>query len=206
MPLTASGMTARCKKIHRGVLEWSAGKRSTFRSFRRFPLGSRKCVSRTVLLRLWYVATLVVTMTAGCSTSRGPSCATSSALVEKTISARARELEGTEYCKFRRYEDLYDLDGDGIKDLVVLFHVEGTGGGGNNVISFMAVFPSRIHWGPLVVETGARAVRFPIAIDIKERMIVLETQEYVATDPLCCPSGKGELVYELQNGVLRRVN
>jgi hypothetical protein len=126
-------------------------------------------------------------------------------LIEKTITAKTRELEGVEYCQFRRYERLYDLDGDGADDLVVLFAVEGTGGGGNNVITFMAVFPSRMHWRPLVIKTGERGVRLPQDIRIEGKTILLDTLEYLEGDPMFCPTGKGELGYEVKEGVLRRV-
>lgn len=141
-----------------------------------------------------------------CSTLGRPSCTTNSALVEDTISAKVRELDGTEYCQFRRYHTLDDLDGAHVNDLIVLFNVEGIGGGGNDVLCFMAVFLSQAHWKPVVVQTGERGVRLPVDITVRGHTIVLRTMEYEASDALCCPSGKGELTYEIVGGVVRRIS
>jgi hypothetical protein len=164
----------------------------------------KRGVSRTCRC-LGFVPLVVVTFAPGCSTVRRPACTTASAPVENTISATVRDLDGTEYCKFRRYENLYDLDGDGVNDFIVLFYVEAPGGGGNNVLCFMAVFLSRKEWNPVVVQTGERGVRYTTAIEVEGHTIVLETMEYQAGDALCCPSGKGQLRYEVENGVLRPV-
>ena len=161
-------------------------------------------VSRTYG-RLSLVAVLSIITTTGCRTLGRPTCATASALVENTISAKARELNGLEYCQFRRYYGLDDLDGDHVDDLIVLFNVEGTGGGGNNVFCFMAVLLSKEHWNPVVVETGERGIRLPNGVSVRGHTIILETMEYKAGDAFCCPSGKGELRYEVEGASLRPI-
>lgn len=133
-----------------------------------------------------------------------PSCALSSPQVESVIAAKAKELGYAEYCQFRRYETLVDLDGDGKDDFIVLFTVEGPHGA-NDHIDFMAVFLSGTKGGPLLVQTGRRGVRDPEEIDARKGRIVLKTREYLPKDPMCCPSGKGELTYKLLAGKLALV-
>jgi hypothetical protein len=61
-----------------------------------------------------------------------PTCNVRNDLVESVIAAKAKELKGQEYCQFRHYQTLFDIDKDGNDDFIVLFTVEGVGGGSNN--------------------------------------------------------------------------
>ncbi|MGE5444047.1 MAG: hypothetical protein ACM3SR_05505 [Ignavibacteriales bacterium] len=132
-----------------------------------------------------------------------PGCKLESNLVESTIAQKVNELDGHEYCQFRHYDTLDDSDRDGTEDFIVLFTIEGAGGEGNNHIDFLSVFLSSHHWKPITVQTGERGVRDPIEINVEDGKIVLKTLEYLPSDPQCCPSGKGKLVYEIRNGKLR---
>ena len=134
-----------------------------------------------------------------------PGCKLADAAVERVIASKARQIGGQEYCQFRHYNTLDDVDGDGVDDFIVLFTVEGRGGGGNDHTSFMAVWLSGRPNSPLVVETGGRGLRDPVAIEVRDRKIRLETLEYLPKDPMCCPSGKGELPYEIKGGKLEAV-
>jgi hypothetical protein len=135
-----------------------------------------------------------------------PSCNIQNELVESTIAAKSKELKGKEYCQFRHYQTLYDIDKDGIDDFIVLFTIEGIGGGGNNHHDFMAVFLSSRDWRPIVVRTGGRGERDPIAADFRDGKIILETLVYLPSDGLCCPSGKGALSYKLHGDKLEQVS
>jgi len=133
-----------------------------------------------------------------------PSCRLAEPAVEAVIAAKATELRGTEYCQFRNYNTLDEVDGDGTDDFIVLFTVDGIEDGGNDHDDFMAVWLSgRSDAAPLVVQTGARGERDPVGISVRDRRIHLRTLEYRPSDPMCCPSGKGEVVYELKDGALR---
>ncbi len=127
----------------------------------------------------------------------GPTCATQSNLVESTIAEVAKKLKAQEYCQFRHYQALYDVDGDRTDDFIVLFTVEGIGGGGNDHYDYMSVFLSGRKWKPITVKTGERGERDPVSVDVRDRKIVLETLVYLPSDAMCCPSGKGTLVYEI---------
>lgn len=129
-------------------------------------------------------------------------CRLADARVEAAIAKKAASLDADEYCQFRHYEAMSDLDGDGKNDLVVLFAVEPRGG--NDHLGFMAVFLSSDPGDaePLIAATGGRGERDAVSIDVRGRRIELGTLEYKPSDPMCCPSGKGTLVFELKDHAL----
>ena len=131
-----------------------------------------------------------------------PSCTTADPRVEDVIASKARELGGHEHCQFRLYEALSDVDGDGQDDFLVVFAVEGLGRGGNDSVQFLAAFPSASEWKPTVLKVGARGERVVETIDVSGSDVVLETSEYRAGDPQCCPGGKGELRLRVVRGRL----
>ena len=126
-------------------------------------------------------------------------CRLADAHVEAAIAKKAAALNAEEYCQFRHYEALRDVDGDGKDDLVVLFNVEPREG--NDRLGFMAVFLSSDppDADPLIAATGGRGERDAVSIDVQGRRIALGTLEYRPQDPMCCPSGKGTLVFELKD-------
>jgi hypothetical protein len=132
-------------------------------------------------------------------------CRLADARVEAAIARKAASLKADEYCQFRHYEAMSDLDGDGKNDLVVLFNVEPREG--NDHLGFLAVFLSSDPAGaePLMAATGGRGERDAVSIDVKGRRIELGTLEYEPSDPMCCPSGKGTLVFELKDRALAPV-
>ena len=133
-----------------------------------------------------------------------PTCVTQSAELERLIAEKARELGMTESCQFRRYDALDDVDGDGKEDFLALFTVEGPRGA-NDHVTFLTVFLSGSPSSPIAVEAGRRGERDPVAIDARRGEIGLDTLDYLPRDPMCCPSGKGRLVYRLSGGKLHRV-
>jgi hypothetical protein len=135
-----------------------------------------------------------------------PSCRTADARVEDLISSTAAKLQGKEYCQFRLYDTIQDVDGDRQDDFVVVFTVEGRGGGGNNSAQYLAVFASGSDWKSVVTQVGERGVRAIKGISIEDGVIALKTLEYRRDDPMCCPSDKGELRYRLQRGTLVKVD
>ena len=129
--------------------------------------------------------------------SAAPTCRTADVRVEALISSKAKELGASEYCQFRLYHTLDDVDGDRQPDFIVVFGLEGLRGGGNAASQFLAVFSSRADWKPASVQVGSRTRQVTaIAVD-PDGTIVLTTLEHRATDPMCCPSGHGEARYGL---------
>jgi hypothetical protein len=139
---------------------------------------------------------------AACSARRAPTCGVQSSIVESTIAEVARKEDGQEYCQFRRYEALSDLDGDRVDDFVVLFTIEGLEGGGNDHADFMSVFLSGRKWQALTVRTGGRGERDPVAIEVRDGKLFLDALVYLPADAMCCPSGKTTLVYQIRGDAL----
>jgi len=71
-----------------------------------------------------------------------PTCRTADARVERMIASTAAESKGVEYCQFRMYHTIDDVDGDLRDDFIVVFSVEAPAGG-NDARQFLAVLPSR---------------------------------------------------------------
>jgi hypothetical protein len=133
------------------------------------------------------------------ATTEAPSCLTADPRVEAVISAKAHELGGSEYCQYRQYETLSDLDGDGKDDFVVVFGIEGSGGGGNSVTQYLAVFGSASAWTPRVVKCGERGERLVESIkSVSNREVVLAIRPYRPKDPMCCPSGHATVTFRLE--------
>src|SRR5258706_1693075 len=130
-------------------------------------------------------AAFLALLAVGANPRSAPTCALASPEVEDLIARKARELRYAEYCQFRRYEALSDVDGDGKDDFIVLFTVEGPDGG-NDHVSFMAVFLSGSSSGrAIVVETGRRGVRDPVGIEARRGEVDLGSLEYRPHDPMC---------------------
>jgi len=133
-----------------------------------------------------------------------PGCQLADKRVESLIARKAAELHGIEYCQYRLYNTMDDLEGDGANDFVVVFTVEGPNGS-NGYKSFMAVFLSsrKPNEAPVIVPVGGKGERDPIKIHVQKGKINLETMEYLPSDALCCPSGRGTLVFHLIGKELR---
>jgi hypothetical protein len=136
--------------------------------------------------------------------SGAPTCKTADPRIETLIASYARKTNSDEYCQARIYHTIDDLDGDGRDDFVLVFSLELKAG--NYTAQYMAVFPSSKQWKPIVLKVGERGERYVDQIDVEEgRTLVLTTEEYEDGDPMCCPSGDGELRYRIENGQLKLV-
>jgi hypothetical protein len=133
-----------------------------------------------------------------------PTCKTADPRIETLIASYARKTNSNEYCQTRLYHTIDDLDGDGRDDFVLVFTLELKAG--NYSAQYLAVFPSAAAWKPIVLKVGERGERFIDQIDVEEgRTLVLTTEEYEEDDPMCCPSGDGEVRYRIEKGQLKLV-
>jgi hypothetical protein len=123
-------------------------------------------------------------------------------VIESFISAQARQERGEEYLDARAIV-LGDVNHDGIADVVVLYTIEGQGGG-NNYVQYLAVFLRRSTKlvGISHASVGGKSSRSVELTTITNNEIRLQTLSYAATDPTCCPTLKGATRYVLNNGKL----
>jgi len=147
---------------------------------------------RTLLLVFALLTSFPVALEAA-----APNCQLKDERVERAIASVATELQGTEYCQFRHYLSLDDIDSDGRSDFLVTFNVEGTGeGSGNDVVSYlMAFITSRTGKAPMRLEIGKRGSRLPNAIWFDGRDVFVGFVRWLDSDARCCPSGNEKRRY-----------
>jgi hypothetical protein len=98
------------------------------------------------------------------------------------------------------------VNGDGKEDIVVLYTLEGFGGG-NNYSQYLAVFLASgstfRHAADTVV--GGKRVRDVDLTSITGSTINLDTKEYRKNDPACCPSRAAKARYHLVGAKLTEI-
>lgn len=112
------------------------------------------------------------------------------AVVNRFISREAEAAEAVEY-KGARKILRGDVNGDGRADMVVLYTLEGFGGG-NSYIQYLAVFLNQGRSFRYATHTGigGKNLRSVELKSIRAGKINLDTLEYLPADGSCCPSKK----------------
>lgn len=98
-----------------------------------------------------------------------------------------------------------DLNGDGHGDVVVIYSVEGAGGGdGNNWTQYATVLTSapQGYGATLPKEVGSKSVRAVEGCTIAGTSVELDLKSYGPQDAACCPSVPGKARLAFQKGVL----
>jgi hypothetical protein len=116
---------------------------------------------------------------------------------------KGSDAQAYEYNKARKYHFI-DIDGDGNKDVVSFFTIEGVGGG-NSYTFYMSVLLHNngklSELGTIVVGgKGRRSVNFD-KVGLNKDSIELETTEYGPDDPMCCPTKASTARFLLTGGV-----
>ncbi len=118
------------------------------------------------------------------STALGQSvlnCSLKSQRVEKDIKAVTRQLQGQEYCLFRRYDSIDDIDGDGKEDFAAISEAVAITGGRRR---------------------KKRSVDAIARVD--KNQIITSVSIWKEGDPLCCPSSQGESIFGIKNGEIKK--
>jgi hypothetical protein len=125
------------------------------------------------------------------------------AVINNFIARQERKERADEYEEGRSIVR-GDLNGEGDEDAVVLYTLEGHRGT-NQYVQYLAVFVNRR--GRLMYTThdvvGGKNRRAIESVLIKDGKINLQTEEYLPTDPSCCPSKKGQMSFILSRGRLK---
>lgn len=125
-------------------------------------------------------------------------------VINAFIAKQAIRESGEEFKDARKVIEA-DVNGDGSLDLTVLYTIEGQNGS-NNYIQYLAVFVRKK--GKLVpvthITVGGKLLRSVDLVSVTRGVIMMNTLNYAAQDPACCPSKKGKARYVLINGKLKK--
>ncbi|NOT48725.1 MAG: hypothetical protein HOP17_13375 [Acidobacteria bacterium] len=125
--------------------------------------------------------------------------------VVKFLTRQAKAVDAEEYPEARKIV-FADMNGDRKNDLVVLYTLEGFGGG-NSYGQSIAVFLRKGNRYVLSVDktVGGKLSRNVELKRISGRTIYLDTMRWSKDDGGCCPSIKGKTRFVFSNGRLREV-
>lgn len=151
-------------------------------------------------------------------TAREATCVNLPSCVKTAISKDAEKNRGAEYCEYREVA-FGDLDNDKEQDIAVAYTIEGAcseadevdlqpGTCGNKASQFLMVFMHENKnprvLGPIII--GERGGRVIDSLAIKNFTIEAGTLEWTESNPMCCPSKKGETRFTIDSGKLKELS
>lgn len=118
------------------------------------------------------------------------------------IAAHAQRVHGQAPKEVRKSCE-GDLNGDGHSDVVVIYTIEGVGGG-NDWTQYATVMTSTPQGfgATMPKEIGDKSVRAVDGCTIAAPMIELDVKTYGPKDASCCPSVPGKVRLSFANGAL----
>ncbi len=133
-------------------------------------------------------------------------------VVDSYLKNKELESKGSVYRKANRFMQ-GDINNDNVNDLILLYTLEGVGGGGNNYSFYIAIFIKtqagyKFHAESLAGGKSSRTLSFGL---IENGVIQLNTKfitkkEDGLWDALYCPSGIGKAYYTLRGNKLVELN
>lgn len=113
-----------------------------------------------------------------------------SAALERLVQETSAD-GGSEIAEARQVVQV-DLNGDGIKDAVILFTIEGQGGGNSSYQNLTAFYQQPHGWiaGDRVTTGGATEMEL-----LDDNLFGLTELTYAEDDPRCCPSLESRVTY-----------
>jgi hypothetical protein len=126
--------------------------------------------------------------------------------ITKFIAQQAKANDADTYPEARK-ELSGDLNHDGKRDIVVLYTLEGFGGG-NNYAQYLAVFLSngKTYRHAAYTVVGGKLNRSVELRSVVGSTINLNTKEYRRNDPACCPSRARTARFVFRRGKLTEIN
>jgi hypothetical protein len=123
--------------------------------------------------------------------------------INEFIARRAKNEDAEEYPSARKILRA-DVNGDHKTDVIVLYTLEGFGGG-NNYQQYLAIFlgGGRSFKNNANVVAGGKLHRTVELRSVAAGVIHLGTLSYRKNDPACCPTRKGSTGYRYLNGKLK---
>lgn len=116
---------------------------------------------------------------------------TLTAALERLIEEETSADGGSEFAEARQVVQV-DLNGDGIKDAVILFTIEGQGGGNSSYQNLAAFYQQPHGWvaGDRITTGGATGVEL-----LDDNLFGLTELTHADDDPMCCPSLESRVTY-----------
>jgi hypothetical protein len=150
---------------------------------------------------------LALAILPGCSTP-GDSSATrglsAPAGLEEWVASEATRLGAREF-PVTRLQTEGDLDRDGRPDSIWVYRLDGSGSL-ESFHQFLAIQLSRDPRRIRSLQVGKSGGRSISEVRIVEEKVELHAQEYLPTDPSCCPTGRTTLRVGLRSGQLEFLN
>ena len=120
------------------------------------------------------------------------------------IASHARRVGG-EAPRDKRSTCEGDVNGDGHADVVVIYTIEGIGGGSaNDWTQYMTVMTSTPQGFGVTLpkEVGGKSKRAVESCTVAGALVDAVVKEYAPEDASCCPSRPGQAHYAIKNGAL----
>ena len=126
-------------------------------------------------------------------------------VVDRVIGQQTKNIGGVEYRDGRRVIEA-DVDGNGTRDIVVLFTIEGLHHGSNDWLQMISVVPrTRQGYGRAVTrQVGGRGFQVSIR-KVTRGHIRLATMSLARSDAMCCPSIPGRMTFRYAHHRLIKV-
>ncbi|HGF9704905.1 TPA: hypothetical protein ACJ2Z0_004447 [Pseudomonas aeruginosa] len=117
---------------------------------------------------------------------------TLSAAIDSLVAAEVSEDGGSEYQEGRKVVQV-DLNGDGAEDAIVLFTIEGQGGGNGSYQTLAALYKEPDGWAlkQKLIVGGATEIQV-----LGQNIFGLKVLTHGDDDPMCCPSLESVVKYK----------
>jgi len=160
-------------------------------------------------VKAWHRLVVSLTLIVGCGVISSSPLAlaqsqTEAATINSFIAKQMGEEEATEYKKARLVAR-GDLDGDGSRDVAVIYTLEDAAT--NQYQQYLAVFIRRRGGLRYVTHesVGGKYQRAVNSVVVSGGKIILQTLEYLPTDGSCCPSIKAKARFVLNGTQLKEL-
>jgi hypothetical protein len=155
-------------------------------------------------MRVTMMATILVALSVATAGAEAPAPAAAmwQGYANAWIASHAQRVKGTAP-KDTRKSCEGDLNGDGHGDVVVIYSIEGVGGG-NDWTQYATVLTSTPQGfgASTPKEVGGKSVRAVDGCTIAGTAVTLDLKTYGPKDGSCCPSVPGTASYRYDKGVL----
>jgi len=148
------------------------------------------------------IVAILMALGGGTASAESPPAAMWQGYANAWIASHAQRVKG-QAPKDTRKSCEGDLNGDGHGDVVVIYSIEGVGGG-NDWTQYATVLTSTPQGfgASTPKEVGGKSVRAVDGCTIAGTTVTLDLKTYGPKDGSCCPSVPGKVTYRFEKGGL----